>query len=200
MFLQEQYSPSQVNMTEIIKGKDMYLRGLLMAGEVRNGNKRMYPKKEIQAAVEQCSTRLAEGFPIMGELQHPNSLTINLDRVSHLITQVYMDGNHGYGKLKILNTPCGLLAKALIEGGARIGVSTRGQGNLDSAGVVSQYVMETVDLVAVPSAPGAYPELFYESLQSGQIDMLTQEAVHDARAQEFLLIEIKKFLDSVVKK
>lgn len=200
LFLQESISPMMANISEMKRGNDLFLTGLLMAGEVRNGNKRWYPKEEITKACDNASKRLSEGFSIMGELNHPDTISINLDRVSHIITEVKVNGNNGYGKMKVLNTPCGLTARALLEGGARIGVSTRGTGNLNSSGVVSDYIMETVDLVATPSAPGAYPEMMYESLQHGKIQTLAEAAVHDVRAQEYLFREIKAFLAQVVGK
>lgn len=83
-FLSEHLTPNMTKMSEIRKGKDLYLSGLFMVGEQQNGNRRVYPKTEIERAVSQANSQLQEGYSIMGELQHPNTMTVNLDRVSHI--------------------------------------------------------------------------------------------------------------------
>lgn len=199
-FLSEHLTPNMTKMSEIRKGKDLYLSGLFMVGEQQNGNRRVYPKNEIERAVSQANSQLQEGYSIMGELQHPNTMTINLDRVSHIITELRVEGANAYGKMKIVDTPCGMIAKALLDGGAKLGVSSRGTGNLSKSGIVSNFVFSTIDIVSVPSGPGCYPDMVYESLQQGKIQSLAEAAVHDAKAQQFLLIELKKFMDSIIRK
>lgn len=199
-FLSEHLTPNMTKMSEIRKGKDLYLSGLFMVGEQQNGNRRVYPKTEIERAVSQANTQLQEGYSIMGELQHPNTMTVNLDRVSHIITELRVEGANAYGKMKIVDTPCGMIAKALLDGGAKLGVSSRGTGNLSESGIVSNFVFSTIDIVSVPSGPGCYPDMVYESLQQGKIQSLAEAAVHDAKAQQFLLIELKKFMDSIIRK
>jgi hypothetical protein len=199
-FLSEHLTPNMTKMSEIRKGKDLYLSGLFMVGEQQNGNRRVYPKNEIERAVSQANSQLQEGYSIMGELQHPNTMTINLDRVSHIITELRVEGANAYGKMKIVDTPCGMIAKALLDGGAKLGVSSRGTGNLSESGIVSNFVFSTIDIVSVPSGPGCYPDMVYESLQQGKIQSLAEAAVHDAKAQQFLLIELKKFMDSIIRK
>jgi hypothetical protein len=100
----------------------------------------------------------------MGELDHPEELQINLDRVSHIITEMQCDGSNGLGKLKIIDTPMGNIARALLKAGAKLGVSSRGSGNVNESGKVSDFDIITVDIVAQPSAPDAYPKTIYESL------------------------------------
>ena len=99
-----------------------------------------------------------------GELDHPEELQINLDRVSHIITEMSCDGSNGLGKLKVIDTPMGNIAKALLKAGAKLGVSSRGSGNVNESGRVSDFDIVTVDIVAQPSAPDAYPKTIYESL------------------------------------
>lgn len=199
-FLSEHLTPNMSKMSEIRKGKDLYLSGLFMVGEQQNGNRRVYPKHEIERAVNQANTQLGQGYSIMGELQHPNTMIVNLDRVSHIITELRLEGSNAYGKMKIVDTPCGMIAKALLDGGAKLGVSSRGTGNLSESGIVSNFVFSTIDIVSVPSGPGCYPDMVYESQQMAKVQTLAEAAVQDARAQDFLLKEIKKFIDSVVKK
>lgn len=199
-FLSEHLTPNVTKMSELRKGKDLYLSGLFMVGEQRNGNRRVYPKHEIANAVEQANSQLSQGYSIMGELQHPTTMTINLDRVSHLITEIRSEGDNAYGKMKILDTPCGNIARALLDGGAKLGVSSRGTGNLSESGIVSNFVFSTIDIVSVPSGPGCYPEMVYESQNDGRIMSLAEAAVHDERAQHYLLQEMKKFMDSIIKR
>lgn len=198
-FLSEQLAPSVVKMSEIKKGKDLFLSGLMMVGEQRNGNGRFYPRHEIESAVRQANNQFQQGYSILGELQHPQTMSINLDRVSHIITELRMEGNNAYGKLKVVDTPCGMIVRALKEGGANLGVSSRGTGNLDESKTVSGFNFATLDIVSVASGPGCYPNMVYESLDNTKINTLAEAAVHDKRAQEFLLVEIKKFMDSLVK-
>lgn len=197
MFLSEDLTPNVVQMRSMVKGKDMYLSGLFMVGDRYNGNRRMYPMHEIQSAVDQALAQMSQNITILGELQHPNTMAINLDRVSHIITELRMNGSNAYGKMKLLNTPTGLLSKALLEGGARLGVSSRGEGSLTDGGVVSGYKFSTIDIVAVPSGPGCYPDMIYESQNLANLTNLAEAAVHDARAQVFLAEEIKKFMNKV---
>ena len=164
--LYEYISPdvSKVQITESEDGKDLYMAGLFIQGDVKNQNGRIYPKNEIAKAVESVRTRLSKGETVMGELDHPEELQINLDRVSHIITDMHTDDSNGLGKLKIIETPMGNIAKALLKAGAKLGVSSRGSGNVNESGKVSDFDIVTVDIVAQPSAPDAYPKTIYESL------------------------------------
>lgn len=150
--------------TNMTGGKDLCMKGIFIQGDVRNHNQRVYPSREIAKAVNQISQKLANGDSIFGELDHPQELTINLDRVSHLITEMWVDGNNGFGKLKIVSTPMGNIVKSLLTSGAKLGVSSRGSGNVNESGEVSEFEIVTVDIVAQPSAPNAYPRAIYESL------------------------------------
>lgn len=144
--------------------KDCYLKGIAIQAERRNLNERVYPLDEIQSAVQNMADRLARGESILCECDHPDSLTINLDRVAGMITKVWMEGNNGMAIIKLLPTDHGKNLRTLLENGVRLGVSSRGSGDVDHNGVISNFDIVTVDIVAQPSAPEAYPQAVFESL------------------------------------
>ena len=173
------------------EGKDLYMKGICIQGNVKNANQRVYPTFEISKAVQKISDTIAGGQSVLGEVDHPEDLKINLDRVSHMLTNMYMDGNNGYGKLKILPTPMGKLVETMLQSGVKLGVSSRGSGNVDeTTGNVSDFDIITVDVVAQPSAPNAYPTPIYESLlnmKHGHKVLEVAKAVReDERAQRHL--------------
>ena len=130
-----------------------WLSGIFMQGDIKNRNGRVYPITELQEAVKIAKQAITERNGIMGELDHPQTLTINLDRVSHLITNLDMQGSNAIGKAKMLNTPMGNIARELVSSGVALGVSSRGAGTVNESGGVSGYQFVTVDIVAQPSAP-----------------------------------------------
>lgn len=174
------------------EGKDLYMKGICIQGGVRNANQRVYPVNEISRAVTTLNEQITGGYSVLGEVDHPEGLNINLDRVSHMITEMWMDGPNGYGKMKILPTPMGGLVRTMLESGVKLGVSSRGSGNVieDGSGQVSDFEIITVDVVAQPSAPGAYPTPIYEHLMNtpgGYKAFLTSREVQgDAKAQKYL--------------
>ena len=182
-------------------GKDMCMKGIFIQGDVRNQNQRVYPVREIARAVNSITEKLGVGQSVMGELDHPEELAINLDRVSHLITEMWMDGADGYGKLKIVPTPMGNIVKTLLLSGAKLGVSSRGSGNVGDDGAVSDFEIITVDIVAQPSAPNAFPRTIYESLfnmKGGSRVMGTaREALTEAAAQKQLVKDIQRFIQEL---
>ena len=175
--LYEYMSPeqSQIQLMESNDGKDLYMQGLFIQGDVKNQNGRVYPKDEISRAVDNVTERLNKGETVTGELDHPEELQINLDRVSHIITEMMCNGANGMGKLKVIDTPMGNIARALLKAGAKLGVSSRGSGNVNESGRVSDFDIVTVDIVAQPSAPDAYPKTIYESL----FNMRGGSMIHD---------------------
>lgn len=197
--LTEQLNPVAAMLTEMRKGTDLYLSGIMMQAELVNGNGRKYPVNEITKAVETAAKRITEGHYILGELNHPDVLSINLANVSHCITEIRMDGNNAIGKMKLLNTPAGQIAKALIEGGVRLGVSSRGTGNVNEGGSVSDFSFVTVDIVSQPSAPNAYPNVVQEALGNSKIISLSEQVVNDKKAQAYLAREVKLFLEAIRK-
>ena len=180
-------------------GKDLYMKGICIQGGVENANKRVYPVSEITNAVTTINEQIKEGNSVLGEVDHPDDLKINLDRVSHMIESMWMDGPNGYGKLKILETPMGQLVKTMIQGGVKLGVSSRGSGNVnESTGQVADFEIVTVDVVAQPSAPNAYPVAIYEGLLNMRgghkvLDM-AREANGDARVQKYLKEEMIRLI------
>jgi hypothetical protein len=192
--LQEHLTFDQANIVleNANEGKDLYLKGIMIQGGVRNANQRVYPVNEIGRAVKTLNDQITNGFSVLGEVDHPEGLNINIDRVSHMITECWMDGDNGYGKLKILPTPMGNLVKTMLEAGVKLGVSSRGSGNVadDGSNTVSDFEIITVDVVAQPSAPGAYPTPIYEHLMNARGGMkayeLAQATKHDDKAQKYL--------------
>jgi len=138
---------------------------------------------------------------VMGELDHPEELQINLDRVSHIITDMYCDDANGLGKLKIIETPMGNIARALLKAGAKLGVSSRGSGNVNESGRVSDFDIVTVDIVAQPSAPDAYPKTIYESLFNmhggAQMFDTASALTHDKSAEKHLMKAITGFINEL---
>lgn len=198
--LQEYLDPITANLTEMKKvGGDIYLSGIMMQADLVNGNGRMYPKLEIARAVDECNLKIKTGNFILGELNHPDTLSINLQNVSHAITEIRMDGGNAVGKMKLLNTPAGLIAKAIIEGGVRLGVSSRGTGNVNEGGNVSDFAFVTMDIVSTPSAPDAYPNVVAEAMGSKKVMTLAEATVHDVRAQAYLKKVVSDLIESITK-
>ena len=181
------------------KGKNLYMKGVFVQGGVKNANQRVYPVQEIATAVESVHKQIREGYSVLGELDHPDDLKINLDRVSHMITEMWMDGPNGFGKLKVLPTPMGNLVKTMLESGVKLGVSSRGSGNVnEGSGHVSDFEIVTVDIVAQPSAPNAYPKAVYEGLMNMRhghrvIDM-AKDAGANQKVQKYLQEEVRRLI------
>ena len=135
------FDQAQIVLENANEGKDLYMKGICIQGDVRNANQRVYPVNEIGRAVKTLNDQCSNGFSVLGEVDHPEGLNINLDRVSHMITEMWMDGPNGYGKLKILPTPMGQLVRTMLENGVKLGVSSRGSGNVSEDGnnVVSDF-------------------------------------------------------------
>jgi len=169
-------------------GKSLYMKGICIQGGVKNANQRVYPVNEIQRAVSTLNDQVTGGYSVLGEVDHPEGLNINLDRVSHMVNEMWMDGPNGYGKMKILPTPMGQLVKTMLESGVKLGVSSRGSGNVkeDGSGQVSDFEIITVDIVAQPSAPGAYPEPIYKHLMNTKGGLKAFNSARDTQAQKYL--------------
>jgi hypothetical protein len=172
-------------------GKNLHLKGIAIQGGIRNANQRVYPVDEIERAVKTLNDQIQNGYSVLGEVDHPDDLKVNLDRVSHMITNMWMEGPNGYGKFKILPTPMGNLIRTMLEAGVKLGVSSRGSGNVDDiSGKVSDFEIITVDIVAQPSAPGAYPTPVYEHLMNNRGGyralQVAKEVKEDPKAQKYL--------------
>src|SRR5210317_1294608 len=182
------FDQAQIVLENANDGKDLYMKGICIQGDVRNANQRVNPVNEIGRAVKTLNDQCKNGFSVLGEVDHPEGLNINLDRVSHMITEMWMDGANGYGKMKVIPTPMGQLVKTMLENGVKLGVSSRGSGNVreDGSGQVSDFEIITVDVVAQPSAPGAYPEPIYEHLMNTRGGMKAFNTARDTKAQKYL--------------
>ena len=140
--------------------KSYVIEGVFAQAEQKNRNGRIYPKAIMENAVNKYVKEQVSQKRAVGELNHPEGPTVNLDKVSHLITQLEFKGNDVVGKAQILDTPMGKIVKGLLEGGVQLGVSTRGMGSLEQRGGVSyvgrDFLLNTIDIVQDPSAPGAF--------------------------------------------
>ncbi len=205
LYLKEHLTFDRANMVveSVKEGNDelktLYMKGIFIQGGVKNANERVYPVSEIETAVDTLNKQIQEGYSVLGEVDHPDDLKINLDRVSHMITNMWMDGANGFGKLKILPTPMGQLVKTMLESGVKLGVSSRGSGNVsDLDGKVSDFEIITVDIVAQPSAPNAYPKAIYESLMNmkhgHKVIDIAREARGDKKVQSYLAGEVKRLI------
>lgn len=186
-------------VVEGAEGKDLYMKGICIQGGVKNANERVYPVNEIERAVKTLNEQISSGYSVLGEVDHPDDLKINLDRVSHMISEMWMDGPNGFGKLKILPTPMGQLVKTMLESGVKLGVSSRGSGNVSEAnGHVSDFEIVTVDVVAQPSAPNAYPTAIYEGMlnmkHGHKLLEMAREAGQDQKVQKYLKGEITRLI------
>ena len=179
-------------------GKSLHLNGICIQGDIRNANQRVYSSQEIGRAVKTLNEQIAGGYSVCGELDHPADLKINLDRVSHMITKMWMDGPNGYGKLKIIPTPMGQLVQTMLQSGVKLGVSSRGSGEVDGNGNVQGFEIITVDIVAQPSAPGAYPTPVYEHLMNNtggyKAFTIAKEVQGDPKAQKYLAESLVKII------
>ncbi len=183
-------------------GKDLFMKGICIQGGVKNANQRVYPVTEITNAVKTLNDQIGTGQSVLGEVDHPEGLQVNLDRVCHMVESMWMDGPNGFGKLKILPTPMGGLVRTMLDAGVKLGVSSRGSGNVNEAtGEVSEFEIVTIDVVAQPSAPNAYPKAIYEGLlnmkHGHKVLEVAREAQHDAKVQGYLKDEVLRLIQEL---
>lgn len=150
-------------VTEESNGSKQYhIEGVFMEADKKNRNGRIYPKEILVKEVARYTKDFVEGNRAMGELGHPDGPTVNLERVSHIIKELKVEGSTITGKAKILDTPYGKIVKNLIDEGVKIGVSSRGMGSLKSVNGINEvqkdFILSAVDIVADPSAPNAFVE------------------------------------------
>ena len=158
----------QINNAEYLveekNGKKEYkIRGVFLQSEIKNRNGRVYPREILAREVNRYTKEFINKKRAFGELGHPDGPTVNLERVSHMITKLYPDGDNFIGEAKIMNTPYGKIVKGLIDEGAQLGVSSRGMGSLINRGGKNYvkddfYLATAADIVADPSAPDAFVE------------------------------------------
>ena len=172
-------------------GKNHFIEGVFIQAEQKNRNGRIYPKAVMESAVDKYVTEQVKTGRAVGELNHPDGPTVNLDKVSHKIESLQWNGNDVVGKARILNTPMGEIVKGLLEGGVQLGVSTRGMGSLerrnDAMYVKPDFILNTVDIVQDPSAPTA----FVNGIMEG-VEWVWNNGIIEAREIEKMETEIKK--------
>ena len=174
------------------KGNKKYaIEGIFMQAEAKNRNGRIYPKPIMEAALNKYNTEQVSKGRAVGELNHPDGPTVNLDKVSHKIESLKWQGNDVVGKATILETPMGMIVKGLLDGGVNLGVSTRGMGSLEKRGdamyVKEDFLLNAVDIVQDPSAPSA----FVNGVMEG-VEWIWNNGIIEAQAIEKMETEIKK--------
>jgi hypothetical protein len=171
--------------------KSYTIEGVFAQAEQKNRNGRIYPKMIMENAVKKYAKEQVATKRAVGELNHPDGPTVNLDKVSHLITDLKVEDNNVMGKATILGTPMGEVVKGLLEGGVQLGVSTRGMGSLERRGdamyVKDDFMLNTIDIVQDPSAPGA----FVNGIMEG-VDWIWNNGIIEAQEIEKMETEIKK--------
>ena len=173
--------------------KDLFISGVFMQEELKNRNGRVYPSAVMEKAVNKYIVEYVNTKRALGELNHPPSVQVNPDRVSHLITELKKEGNNWMGKAKILDTPMGQIVRGIIEGGGSLGVSSRGVGSLKESNgvkiVQEDFALATIDIVSDPSAHDAWVGGIYESLDYEWKDGSLVEAKHK---EEKVVVEEEK--------
>ncbi len=170
--------------------KNYVIEGIFIQTESKNRNGRIYPKPIMESAVDKYVTEQVSKKRAVGELNHPEGPTVNLDKVSHLITDLKFEGNDVVGKAQILDTPMGKIVKGLLDGGVQLGVSTRGMGSLEQRNgamyVKDDFILNTVDIVQDPSAPDA----FVNGIMEG-VDWVWNNGILEPQIIEDIETEIK---------
>lgn len=184
--------------------KDYYIKGIFMQGDMKNRNGRMYPAQTLAKEVNRYNEEYIKKNRAYGELGHPQGPTINLDRVSHMIKELYQDGSNFIGKAKIMDTPMGKIVKSLMNEGAGLGVSSRGMGSLKPVNGVQQvqpdfYLATAADIVADPSAPDAYVEGIMEGKEWVFDETLGWQAIEIAEQQQAIARKKWKQIDEAKK-
>jgi len=191
------------------KGKDQYIRGVFMQSDVKNQNGRVYPYSVLKKEVKRYTSKFVNEGRALGELGHPMGPTINLDRVSHLITELNEDGKNFVGKAKIMDTPNGKIVKNLLSSGVRLGVSSRGLGTIKANKktgvneVQKDFTLSTVDIVADPSAPAAFVDGIMEGREfsaTGELEYAIRNEIKNTATKELdkkKLETFEKFLGNL---
>ena len=194
MKLIAEYIDQEINYITEAKeggGKSYTIEGIFAQAEGKNRNGRIYPKSIMEGAVEKYVTEQVSKNRAVGELNHPEGPTVNLDKVSHRITELNWDGDNVMGKALILDTPNGNIVKGLLDGGVQLGVSTRGMGSLEQRNgtmyVKEDFMLNTVDIVQDPSAPDA----FVNGIMEG-VEWVWNNGIIKAQEIERMETEIKK--------
>jgi hypothetical protein len=184
-------SPLEVIIEKNNGKKNLHIEGVFMQAEKKNRNGRIYEKKILESAVNKYVKEQVSQGRAVGELNHPDGPTVNLDKVSHKITNLEFQGNNVIGKASILKTPMGQIVEGLLEGGVKLGVSSRGMGTLENRQngmyVRSDFLLASIDIVQDPSAPSA----FVNGVMEG-VDWVWNNGILEAREIEIIETEIKR--------
>ena len=178
-------------------GKTYKIRGIFMQADIKNRNGRVYPMEVLQNEVSKYNKNFIKENRAYGELGHPEGPTVNLERVSHMITSLEPNGKNFIGEAKIMSTPMGEIVKSLMDEGAKLGVSSRGMGSLDQKGGASYvrddfYLATAADIVADPSAPNAFVEGIMEGKEWVWKHGALLEAELEDMKQKFDVVEAKR--------
>ena len=187
------------------KNKQQYIKGIFMQSDIQNQNGRVYPFSVLKKQVNEFNEKFVKQDRALGELGHPSGPSVNLDRVSHIITELQEDGKNFIGKAKIIDTPNGKIVKNLLESGVRLGVSSRGLGSVktNKSGVnevQDDFVLSTVDIVSDPSAPDAFVNGIMEGKEfslTGELEYHIQREIKNtvkARLEQKKVELFKKFI------
>ena len=194
MKLITEYTNSDVEFITEAKeggGKNHVIEGVFAQANAKNRNGRIYPQMVMEKAVGKYVRDQVSKNRAVGELNHPDGPTVNLDKVSHRITELNIEGSKVMGKALILDTPMGQIVKGLLEGGVKLGVSTRGMGSLEQRNgamyVKDDFILNTVDIVQDPSAPAA----FVNGIMEG-VDWVWNNGIIEAQVIEKMETEIRK--------
>ena len=204
--ISEEVSQAEYIVEENNGKKDYKIRGVFLQSDIKNRNGRVYPMEILENEVKRYNAEFINKKRAFGELGHPDGPTVNLERVSHMITKLSPDGKNFIGEAKIMNTPYGKIVKGLIDEGAQLGVSSRGMGSLESRGGANYvgkdfYLATAADIVADPSAPDAFVEGIMENKEwvwdngvlverdidawKKQIESAKRVAIAEAKAEVF---------------
>ena len=172
-------------------GKNYKIKGIFLQADIKNRNGRVYPMEVLEKEVGRYNKKFINEKRAYGELGHPDGPTVNLERVSHMVTELYPDGKNFIGEAKIMETPMGKIVKSLMDEGGKLGVSSRGMGSLDQKNGANYvrddfYLATAADIVADPSAPNA----FVEGIMEGKEWVWNNGALMEAE-----LVELKRKFD-----
>ena len=190
------------------KNKQQYIKGIFMQSDIQNQNGRIYPYNVLKKQVKEFNEKFVKQDRALGELGHPSGPSVNLDRVSHIITELQEDGKNFIGKAKIIDTPNGKIVKNLLESGVRLGVSSRGLGSVktNKSGVnevQDDFVLSTVDIVSDPSAPDAFVNGIMEGREfslTGEVEYHIQKEIKNtvkARLEEKKIKLFQNFIKNL---
>jgi len=189
-------------------GKDYKIRGVFLQADIKNRNGRVYPVQTLTNEVKRYTTEFINKKRAFGELGHPDGPTVNLERVSHMITSLKPEGKNFIGEAKIMDTPYGKIVKNLIDEGAQLGVSSRGMGSISNGRVGGDFYLATAaDIVADPSAPDAFVEGIMEGKEwiwdNGVLKSKTveeyKEEIEKAKMHKLAEVKSKVFADFISK-